>query len=395
LRRIIRLARVAMTRSGNIAFEWPTEKSALSVRRAKPFFGLWMLLCAAQAQGFDTAAPDFGSTVVGIDWVAGCDNMGNCSAASLPVRNASMEFDVEKTIEIKVEIDNRVDRPATVELSTTIDTAIRWRYKDRKIAVDGKILPIDIYWRDGTIRLEGSDADLLIRRMKGARQLRLVERDKAIAEASIEGFSAVLEHIRTRQGRKAEQPQPPIKLPSRDRWIAGSIRSEQLEALAQTDECRRYSKAHRAIEQIQYHRLDAEHTLAIAEVACANYAGQNEPSHIFVVGDDKMKWAYPAMFEPHPLDNVSLGPNYLPNVRWDQHYQTLHAFQKMAGSGYCGAHATFAWDGEIFRLVEYRFMPVCRGSTNFITTYRRATERAPWQPVPVVPMTIPAERKGD
>ncbi len=64
------------------------------------------------------------------------------------------------------------------------------------------------------------------------------------------------------------------------------------------------------------------------------------------------------------------GGNILDNADWEPGTRRLSEFAKARGLGDCGAHSDYAWDGARFRLVRQESMGECRGSTDYITTWR-------------------------
>ena len=58
------------------------------------------------------------------------------------------------------------------------------------------------------------------------------------------------------------------------------------------------------------------------------------------------------------------------NATWDPKTRLLSSFAKGRGLGDCGIINSFAWDGRLFRLVSQEAMDNCRGSVDYITTWR-------------------------
>jgi hypothetical protein len=66
------------------------------------------------------------------------------------------------------------------------------------------------------------------------------------------------------------------------------------------------------------------------------------------------------------------GPTPTPpeGAYWDEKTGRLSSFFKGRGLGDCGAGQDWAWDGRMFRLIRAEAMGECRGSTDYITTWR-------------------------
>jgi len=58
----------------------------------------------------------------------------------------------------------------------------------------------------------------------------------------------------------------------------------------------------------------------------------------------------------------------LVNASFDKGILSTH--NKGRGVGDCGSSETYVWDGRRFRMTEARVMSECRGSTNWLATYR-------------------------
>jgi hypothetical protein len=69
------------------------------------------------------------------------------------------------------------------------------------------------------------------------------------------------------------------------------------------------------------------------------------------------------------------GKPMLINAVWDPGNGLLHSFAKSRGLGDCGTTSEYAWDGSRFRLVEQAEMRECRGSMDYITTWRAKVVR--------------------
>jgi hypothetical protein len=80
-------------------------------------------------------------------------------------------------------------------------------------------------------------------------------------------------------------------------------------------------------------------------------------------------WVH-APFDRTPRWGEDAGPPMLVNASWDEAARTLTSYAKGRGLGDCGVSQRFVWDGKRFRLVEQAEMGECRGSVDWITTFR-------------------------
>jgi hypothetical protein len=101
-------------------------------------------------------------------------------------------------------------------------------------------------------------------------------------------------------------------------------------------------------------------------VPCGSGA-YNFSSVPFVIEDGK---AVVARFDQVPGWTESEGIATLVNAGWDPAKAELSSHLKARGVGDCGSSETYVWDGSMFRLVEARAMDECRGSSNWLRTWK-------------------------
>jgi hypothetical protein len=82
-----------------------------------------------------------------------------------------------------------------------------------------------------------------------------------------------------------------------------------------------------------------------------------------------------ARFDLSPTSGEGDDPPMLVNAGWDAKQGLLTSFAKGRGLGDCGVGNDYAWDGTRFRLVQQIAMGECRGSTDYITTWRAVVTR--------------------
>lgn len=61
---------------------------------------------------------------------------------------------------------------------------------------------------------------------------------------------------------------------------------------------------------------------------------------------------------------------YLTNSEWDPDRRMIHEYAKGRGLGDCGVRSSYVWTGDIFRLAEQEEMSECRGTFEYLTTWR-------------------------
>jgi hypothetical protein len=70
-------------------------------------------------------------------------------------------------------------------------------------------------------------------------------------------------------------------------------------------------------------------------------------------------------------------PPLIVNPRWDRASAQLSSVARGRPRGDCGTSETYRWDGTLFRLVEARAMPVCRGAWVWPVLWRMPVTAAP------------------
>lgn len=90
----------------------------------------------------------------------------------------------------------------------------------------------------------------------------------------------------------------------------------------------------------------------------------------------------PALFDLETSAGEATGPGVpLDGGAWDEESGRLASFCKGRGIGDCGAIHEWAWDGRRFRLIHAEAMGECRGSTDYITTWRAAVHPTRWSTI--------------
>ena len=340
-----------------------------------------------------TAAPthDFGGPRIFQDWIVGCDNGGDCHAASLPAQDDGTQDQVgdgNLRVAIRATGGETPRLSVTLEMAEPSDPADRARAINA-IVIDGRALPIHVAVTDGAVRVENAVARTLIVAMRNAQYVALKRTNgEEAGSASLRGLMASLHYIDGQRhtygttaalGRPGRvpfsyrlvpdaQPLPMVQTPPPSTAAPAHASESRIAALLATDPC---GPPERGAELIRpdYIRLDAQTTLMLLPSYCMGY---NAEQRIYVLSNSGM--VTPARFGPHPWDDDERGEGEataLPNGWWNERTRTLAGFGKSRGLGDCGQSLEFAWDvHREFRLIAYASMPECRGSYDYITTYR-------------------------
>lgn len=327
------------------------------------------LLAAAAA-----SSPTPGQLRTFTNWIVGCDNGRACQASGLYPDD---DFDA-----LTMAMTRGAEREARPQIwINTDDLAVA------SLAADGRKLLVRLVAAQGVTSVHPDDAFAFVEAAKAARQLGLLDASGTeVGHASLAGLSAALLYMDDQQKRvgtvtalirKGARPagtvpappalplivSPPVpKIPPR-RLSKADVAREQVAHECDVSESEDFAPTHV--------RLDARTTLALLPTPCDNGAYNFFGSALLVDQNGKVR---PARLDS-PAGMSPENDNSLVNAYWDEKTRLLSTYEKGRGLGDCGTMQSFAWDGAQFRLVERRDMGECRGSTDYITTWRAAVSR--------------------
>jgi hypothetical protein len=299
------------------------------------------------------------------DWAVGCDNGRLCQAVGLVP-----EDDVEAATMMVLRRPEAGAEPR-VAFSMAAETA-PW------VEVDGRrFKALDVASDDGDTAVPPQARAFLDALLAGKKAALIGPDGKSVGALSTAGASAALLYIDDKQGRvgtvtalarrgdkpaAAVPPPPPLPMvqapPASSK--PGRMASAPAIAAARDDmTCETPAEE----EAAQAHRLDERHSLVLVPVKCGSGA-YNFLSVALVV--DEAGKARPGEFEREKGGET----NWLMNAEWVPEERRLSTYGKGRGIGDCGVSQAYAWDGARFRLVEQHQMDECRGSLDWITTWR-------------------------
>jgi hypothetical protein len=304
------------------------------------------------------------------DWIVGCDNGDLCQADGvMPEDN----FDAA-TIAVR----------RAPEAGALPDIWIRVSDgKPADVLADGKPLRLRLTLRDQDFgeaySVAAVDSSRLAEALLSAKSLSVVDASgKSIAPISLNGSTAALLYMDDRQRRvgtvtalvrKGTAPAATIPAPPSIPTIQSPAGAKQPPVRLTAAEVRKIRSENDACgddqskeQDPQYDRLDANSTLALIPEECASGAYNYAFAAVIVGNDGKYRDA--------EFDDAKLEADGPFNAGWDPKARTLQTGMKGRGIGDCGGWSTYAWDGQRFRLIELNEMNDCRGSIDFITTWR-------------------------
>ena len=301
------------------------------------------------------------------DWIVGCDNGRACHAVAL------LPEDGEGGVTMAVR--RGPEGGAQPQVDFTLDGA-----GAVGLAADGKKLNVRLKpASDGAI-VAAEDVPAVIAALRSARSLTLLDAKGApLGAVSLAGASAALLYMDDQQkrvgtvtalARPGPQPAsavpapPPIPVVRSASVAAGpamNLNATQVAAMRRREGC--------MIEEVggpvflEKHRLDAKRTLVL--LGCGSGAYNMSVVPLIAEGSGR-----DVRINVAPFDNAGADKPMLTNADWDEKSGLLSSYAKGRGLGDCGVSQHYAWDGSRFRLVTQEEMSECRGSIDYITTWR-------------------------
>lgn len=320
------------------------------------------------------APPALGRVRLFEDWAVGCDNRLTCSAVSLLRMGADGSGSEGEVYSVLVSIERAggPDGAATIEFAGAYD--LRGRINLVVDNEDAGQLKVE---RD-TARVTGEEALKLIRRLGSSYALELRQGKTALAAPSLSGLAEALRYIDEVQGRigsegalaaigdgAADQarplPEPTLVAlaadgpPPEDPPTLSAQEQEAARALAQC------GGRQRTALPVEAHALDRSHVLAL--LPCDTDADNVSSIALVASGEPGARRFSVARFDLMPGATGEPGtPPLIVNAQWNPVRGLLSSFARGRPLGDCGTSETYRWDGAMFRLIEARAMPVCRGA---------------------------------
>lgn len=311
------------------------------------------------------------------NWAVVCDNVRRCEATVLLAERA----DSETFSQILISRDAGPKGGLRIAVVPAVDAkGAAALFVDALIVAQGNI--------GANLHIEGEEALRVARAMATGDTLMLRQEDRLLGSASLSGAAAAMRYIDAEQGRAesvtaivatGEQPasmvpeQRPLPTISAVRWD-GSVAADSpsLKALAKLSaraRCERIggmgeAKSGSDMLSVERYRLDARTTLVLQPCWSSAY---NFRTAAFVLQDGKLT---KAQFE-EPDEQTEDGTVIVTNAGLATvDGAILSTSIKDRGPGDCGRSDKFVWDGARFRRIETRQLGECRGSYNWLTTYR-------------------------
>jgi hypothetical protein len=301
------------------------------------------------------------------DWVVACDNLHRCEMTSLqpgdqPVPEDDSAWDAGMSLV----------REAGPAGAVTIEVwPVRKLGGKATLRIDDVAIASAMPGKEG-VTFTGADAARIAAALPNGKTLALVDAAGVAARIPLAGSSASLRHIDANQGRAgtvtaivARGAKPASAVPAaaaperiaaiRPSGTPASVSKALRASLEKQSDCDGLYGDGEAAPEVETHALGGGKTLALLPCGAGAY---NYTTVAFVLAGGKAARA--------GFDDGADG--MLVNARFVD--GELSSFAKGRGVGDCGNSERYVWDGSRFRMIEARSMGECRGSSNWLATYR-------------------------
>jgi hypothetical protein len=325
------------------------------------------------------AAPQPGDLETFSDWTVGCDNGRACHAVGLVPEDWPEDA-----------LTMGVRRGPEPEAAPLVTFEVGDDSLPVALVADGARLPARLQPYEGVARVHPADTAGVIEALRKAARIEVLDSTgKRLGTVSLKGATAALLYMDDRQRRvgtvtalvrpgarpaSAVPPPPPLPVvvaapPARAPAL--KLSGVRLAALRRQARC--------IIEDVggpdsaETSAMSPAHTLLLLSCGTGAYNMSFVPYVLTRRG--KVVDARLAAFDVEKVGWGEEGHPVLVNAEWDSKRRLLTSFSKGRGLGDCGTAQDFAWDGARFRLVEQSEMGECRGSVDYITTWRAQVRR--------------------
>lgn len=327
---------------------------------------LTFLLAAA------VVAPQPGSLRTVRDWIVGCDNGRVCQTVALLPQDGAEGA----TLALRRGPEANAGPVIWITLRSEGAPSPDW------LAIDGRRFALAL--DDATQALRVSDGAGAARLLGQATRIEALDRGgRILGMVSTRGSAGALLAMDEAQRRlgttgalvrrgSATRVPPAPALP-----VITTVRPRRrLEPLrlsaARTAALRERNRCDAGLDARDYpvesRQLDARTSLVL--IPC--YQGAyNGTSLVLVARHHDGRDLHPALFDYNASAGERNGADVPPDgPYWNETSERLESGFKGRGVGDCGSRESWAWDGVRFRLIELTAMGECRGSTDYITTWR-------------------------
>jgi hypothetical protein len=304
------------------------------------------------------------------DWTVGCDNGRACHAVALMPEHWP---DDALTMSVRRGPETGAAPVLAFDIGSDSNAS--------SLSADGKPLAVRLVGKEGYTHVAAADVATMIRVLRSAGRLEVKAADgKSLGTVSLKGASAALLYMDEGQGRTgtatalvrpgsrpprnvSPPPLPVVVAPPRSSARGLVLSAAAIQALRRKHGCAIDEVG--GPEEVEIAALGAGETLLLLACGSGAYNVSYVPFILRRGGRSEL-----APFDHRPGWWAGEGKPMLINATWDADRGVLTSFSKGRGLGDCGTESDYAWDGRAFRLVEQAEMHECRGSRDYITTWR-------------------------
>lgn len=334
------------------------------------------LLAATQV-----AAPTPGPIKAFGAWVVACDNVKRCEMTSIWPEESLPDGSPYGEVSVSIVREAGPAGAWSVEIQLPANAGNDSLRVTTERGLDVRALP-----RKDFLRITGADAAKIVAAMVDGADLRIGDETSILGMASLQGSSAALRFIDAEQGRAgtvtaavAKGTKPASAVPAaralpriahiRPSGTAAPLSAAQRKTLDTHSQCGSvYEGGEGSPPEAERFALGGGKTLLLLPCGHGAYNYSTE-AYILAPGAKPVLAKFDA---PVGYSEADDGRPSLVNADFDSKTGELGSYSKGRGLGDCGSAERFVWDGAMFRLVEARSMPECRGSVNWLTTWRAA-----------------------
>ena len=338
----------------------------------KPRYAAGMIVAALLAAA---ALPQPSALKTFQDWTVGCDNGRACQAVALVP-----EHWPDDALTMSVRRGPEAGAQPVLVFDLGSDSNPAW------LSAKGNRLAVRLVGAEGLTGVAPADVRTLVSALRSAGSLEVSAADgKSLGTVSLKGASAALLYMDEQQRRvgtatalvsPGTRPPAGLSPPALPVVVAPRVSRARPHALGAAAIRALRAKHGCAIDEVggpdeaEAVALSGRDTLLL--LACGS--GAYNVSYVpFVVRPGGR--AELAAFDHRPGWWAEEGKPMLINAGWDEERGLLVSYSKGRGLGDCGTTSEYAWDGRAFRLVEQAEMGECRGSVDYITTWRAKVVR--------------------
>ena len=340
------------------------------------------------------AAPQLAEVKIFGDWAVACDNGQRCEMTSLvhgdDIDDAGSDgFD--SAAEISVQRAGAPDGAVEVWVGFNGFVAENGGPDNSKLytlAIDERRIASGHYGASG-VTYKGAEAMRIAQTLVGGHALTLTDPNgKVVARNALNGSSASMRYIDAEQRRTdtvtalvAKGTKPASAVPAAPALptlsAPGSVGTPAVPTAAEIEKMRTASACdadNGGQDPFATAALNGGATLVLWSCGGGAYNSNEVP--FVITGHGTQRRIDLARFDVEGgWGNTEAGVPSLVNSYWDAKTLTLSSYAKGRGLGDCGSAESWVWDGSTFRLIQALGMSDCRGSLNWLTTWRANVTR--------------------